>query len=87
MHQLTVKLYWDHSIVLLIHQQQYGMNCYTVSKKFMNNSLMQSCILGSDFNCPGTEWSTDSLTDSYLSVNFCELLIVFAQDFLEQIIT
>ena len=44
--------------------------------------------MGGDFNCPGIEWSTGSLTDSYLPVNFRESLIVFAQDFfLEQIIT
>ena len=81
MHQLTVKLYWDHSIVLLIHQHQYGMNCHTESNKFKNNSQMQSLLLGGDFNYPGIEWSTSSLTDSYLSVNFHESLIVFVQDF------
>ena len=45
-------------------------------------------LLGGDFNCPGIEWPTGSLTDSYLPVNVRESLIAFAQDFfLEQIIT
>ena len=44
-------------------------------------------LLGGDFNCPGIDWRTGNLTESYLPLLFRESLIEFAQDFLlEQII-
>jgi len=44
-------------------------------------------LLGGDFNCPGIDWSTGNLTDSYLSGTFRNSLIEFAQEFLlEQIV-
>jgi len=45
-------------------------------------------ILGGDFNCPGIDWGSGDLTESYISVSFRESLIVLSQDFLlEQIVT
>jgi len=45
-------------------------------------------ILGGDFNCPGIDWTSGSLVDSYKSVTFRESLITFAHNFmLEQIIS
>ena len=44
-------------------------------------------LLGGDFNCPGIDWSTGNLIESYLPLIFRKSLIEFAQDFLlEQII-
>ena len=44
-------------------------------------------LLKGGFNCPGINWHTGNLTESYLSLLFWESLIEFAQDFLlEQII-
>ena len=44
-------------------------------------------LLGGDFNCPGIDWCTYNLTESYLSGLFRESLIEFAQDsLLEQIV-
>jgi len=44
-------------------------------------------ILGGDFNCPGIDWSTGNLTESYLPAHFREFLLEFVQDFLlEQIV-
>ena len=45
-------------------------------------------LLGGDFNCPGIDWFTGLLIDSYLSRTSQESLISFAHDFLlEQINT
>ena len=45
-------------------------------------------ILGGDFNCPGIDWCSGDLTESYLSASFRESLIMLSQDFLlEQIVT
>jgi len=35
-------------------------------------------ILGGDFNCPGIDWENSTLTDSYVSCQFCEKLIDFS---------
>ena len=44
-------------------------------------------LLEGDFNCPGIDWRTCNLTESYLPGLFRESLIEFAQDFLlEQIV-
>ena len=44
-------------------------------------------LLGGDFNCPGIDWNTGNLIDSYLPAPFRESLIEFAQDFLlEQVV-
>ena len=44
-------------------------------------------LLGGDFNCPGIDWGTSSLTELYLLILFRESLVQFAHDFLlEQII-
>ena len=44
-------------------------------------------FLGGDFNCPGIDWSNNSLTDSYIPSSFREYLITFAADFyLNQIV-
>jgi len=45
-------------------------------------------ILGGDFNCPGMDWPSGSLVDSYITANFRKSLITFAHNFmLEQIVT
>ena len=44
-------------------------------------------LLVGDFNCPGIDWGTGGLTESYLPLLFRESLIQFAHDYLlEQII-
>ena len=45
-------------------------------------------FLGGDFNCPGIDWSNNSLIHSYIPLSFREYLITFAADFyLNQIVT
>ena len=55
-----------------------------IKRQFPNASI----LLGGEFNIPGIDWPSCSLTCSYLSITLRESLITFAQDFLlEQIIT
>ena len=45
-------------------------------------------ILGGDFNCPGIDWHTGTLTDSYVSVSLRESLMELADDYqLQQTVT
>ena len=44
-----------------------------IRHKFANAVL----LLGGDFNCPGIDWSTGLLVDSYISRTFRECLISF----------
>ena len=45
-------------------------------------------ILGGDFNCPGIDWYTGTLTDSYVSVLLRESLMELADDYqLQQAVT
>ena len=37
-------------------------------------------LLGGDFNCPGIEWFSVTLTDSYVPKCFRESLIMFSQE-------
>ena len=39
-------------------------------------------VLGGDFNCPGVDWSSGSLMDSYVTSTFRESLITLAHDFM-----
>ena len=39
-------------------------------------------VLGGDFNCPGVDWSSGSLMDSYVTSTFQESLITVAHDFM-----
>ena len=39
-------------------------------------------VLGGDFNCPGVDWSSGSLMDSYVTLTFRESLITLAHDFM-----
>ena len=45
-------------------------------------------ILGGDFNCPGIDWHTETLTDSYISTLLRETLIEIVDDYqLQQVVT
>ena len=45
-------------------------------------------ILGGDFNCPGIDWHTETLTDSYVSTLLRETLIEIVDDYqLQQVVT
>ena len=39
-------------------------------------------ILGGDFNCPGVDWLSGSLMDSYVTSTFRKSLITLAHDFM-----
>ena len=39
-------------------------------------------VLGGDFNCPGVDWLSGSLMDSYVTSTFRESLITLAHDFM-----
>jgi len=62
----------------------------------LRNSLRQirsqfpgaKIILGSDFNCPGVDWSAGTLTESYISPTLREALITAMDDCLmQQVVT
>ena len=62
----------------------------------LRNSLQQirsqfpgaKIILGGDFNCPGVDWSTGTLTESYVSLTQWETLITTMDDCLmQQVVT
>ena len=44
-------------------------------------------LLGEDFNCPGIDWSTSVLTDSYLTRSFRALVSLTHDFLLEQVNT
>ena len=81
-------LLWDHITVLHILQLQYGKtyhNSYIADVKVKYpNSIF---FLGGDFNCPGIDWQSGTLTDLYLPCCFREKLISLSQEAqLEQIV-
>ena len=54
-----------------------------VKAKYPNSKI----FLGGDFNCPGIDWQSGTLIDSYLSCYFREKLILLSQEAqLEQIV-
>ena len=63
--------------------QDLSQSIADVKVKYPNSKI----FLGGDFNCPGINWQSGTLTDSYLPCCFREKLISLSQDAqLEQIV-